>query len=88
MPNIIKSQRVQTKSTIHFALQHPTHNFGITNPDGTKGSQTRLTNNTVCPSKSACGLYYLECRDCGRVIFSDGTGSASNVSCGLPWRSK
>lgn len=81
MSNIIQSQRVQTQTTIHFALQHTTHNFGITTPNGTKGSQTQLTNTTTCPRKSACGLYYLECRDCGRAIFSDGTGSASNTSC-------
>lgn len=81
MLNVIEDQRTQTQTTIHFALQHTTHDFGLTHPDGTKGSTTRLTNTSASPRKSSCGLYFLECNKCGRAIFSDGTGSASNTSC-------
>lgn len=81
MINIIESQHVQTQTTIHFALQHTTHDFGLTKPDGTKGSATRFTNNTSTPRKATSGIYYLECNNCGRLIFSDGTGTASNTAC-------
>lgn len=52
------------------------HNFGATNRLGV------FHERTASPKRSACGLFYLDCRACGRAVIEGLSGSASTASCG------
>lgn len=53
------------------------HRFGVVDP-----IDLNSTNRGASPKKSPSGLFYLDCVNCGRSVFHDGTGSAAQSACG------
>lgn len=43
--------------------------------------KTRGRKNAPSPKLSSAGQFYLDCHNCGRSIFDDGSGSATSSSC-------
>lgn len=58
-----------TCETHAIRLESSGHNF--LDNDG------KVTNRKKSPKKSHSGLYYMDCINCGRSVFEDGTGSAN-----------